>query len=802
GRRLAGGRTVKWVKLAIVRQALRNRWGAANLRKTVAKHAGDLLQMKGLSHRHPDLWGELLAADPSNWLAILQGRGIDPEHDDDAATDDDPVPEAVRRALPEMDTDGVYACLQEIPRYRTRTFDERIRRTRRALSKELVPLWKAVLRRSRPKLPLVVLDEAHHLKNPRTRLASLFGSWEAGEDAEEIAQGPLAHVFDRMLFLTATPFQLGHAELCSVLQRFEGIRWRSSFAPACGHQEFQRQLDELRSALDAAQQAAVGLDHAWGRLRRGDLVVGDAQYHDENSWWQAACSRPHRASSAGQQALRRYEATQERMQRAGELLRPWVIRHLKPRSLPDPWQDRPRRQVMAGRAIAGGADGGGGIEVAGAAVLPFLLAARATAQAPDARPVFAEGLASSYEAFLHTRRRNAGLAAALDEDDADIDAANFADAGGWYLDWLQHVIPRGDATVSASHPKMAATLERVVQAWREGEKVLVFCHYIATGRTLRQRISEAIADARRQMGAEKLGCPVEAVDEQLDRVGSRFDRDSPVQRACNAEARQLIGAYGPLRQYRDELVKVVRRYFRTPSLLLRFFPLGDTPYDEASVRKALDTADASGQTLRSLLAAFCAFLVDRCGKEDRRRYIKAVSRLQTGTHFGRDVEATFAAEELDEAGGSLLMPNVRLVNGSTRRDTRQRLMLAFNTPFFPEVLVASSVMAEGVDLHFNCRYVIHHDLCWNPSTLEQRTGRVDRVGAKAERCGRAIHVYLPYVAETQDEKMYRVVMDRQRWFQVVMGERYQVDARTTDKLAERIPLPTAAAEELAFKLEA
>ena len=44
---------------------------------------------------------------------------------------------------------------------------------------------------------------------------------------------------------------------------------------------------------------------------------------------------------------------------------------------------------------------------------------------------------------------------------------------------------------------------------------------------------------------------------------------------------------------------------------------------------------------------------------------------------------------------------------------------------------------------------------WNPSTLEQRTGRIDRIGAKVERCGRPVHVYLPYVAETQDEKMYR-----------------------------------------------
>ena len=128
-------------------------------------------------------------------------------------------------------------------------------------------------------------------------------------------------------------------------------------------------------------------------------------------------------------------------------------------------------------------------------------------------------------------------------------------------------------------------------------------------------------------------------------------------------------------------------------------------------------------------------------------------------------------------------------------------MLAFNTPFYPEVLVASSVMAEGVDLHLNCRYVIHHDLCWNPSTLEQRNGRVDRVGAKAENCGKPIYVYLPYISETQDEKMYRVVMDRERWFSVVMGEKFDTSVRATDKLASRVPLPETLARQLAFRLE-
>ena len=34
-----------------------------------------------------------------------------------------------------------------------------------------------------------------------------------------------------------------------------------------------------------------------------------------------------------------------------------------------------------------------------------------------------------------------------------------------------------------------------------------------------------------------------------------------------------------------------------------------------------------------------------------------------------------------------------------------------------------------------------------------------------------------------------MVWDRERWFSVVMGEKYQTDERTTDKLAERVPFP-------------
>jgi superfamily II DNA or RNA helicase len=48
-----------------------------------------------------------------------------------------------------------------------------------------------------------------------------------------------------------------------------------------------------------------------------------------------------------------------------------------------------------------------------------------------------------------------------------------------------------------------------------------------------------------------------------------------------------------------------------------------------------------------------------------------------------------------------------------------------------DVLLATDAAAEGLNLHHHCRVVIHYELPWNPARLEQRAGRVDRLGQDA-----------------------------------------------------------------------
>ena len=182
----------------------------------------------------------------------------------------------------------------------------------------------------------------------------------------------------------------------------------------------------------------------------------------------------------------------------------------------------------------------------------------------------------------------------------------------------------------------------------------------------------------------------------------------------------------------------------------------------------------------NLLARWTEFVARMAAMTSDER-TKTLARLQ-GEHT--------SSEDDETTGGSrgASLAQVRRAYGGTRREDRERLISVFNTPFAPDILVASSVMGEGIDLHQECRHVIHHDLDWNPSKLEQRTGRLDRIGALAERQKKNIEVYEPYLAGTHDEKMFRVVKDRAGWFDIVMGRAVGTDEHAMDVEESRIPL--------------
>jgi hypothetical protein len=763
-----------WTKLAILRIALQSS-KLRTQKEAFPKFAAEILQRKG-KYDKPELFQKLLSAKPRRWKEIIEkvcGEKLE----------DDPVPEAIDKVLAKhkVPLTELRDSLLKLPLRRNSNINERIVSIRQKLNSALQVIWRQALVEARIRSPLLILDEAHHLKNPATRLASLFVEPEAKEDAGLLG-GELDGAFERMLFLTATPFQLGHNELLNVLDRFRGIRWDKRTISIV-KEEFTGKQKRLEQALNEAYTASFFLDSQWKKITEEDLYV-DGERLEAEMWWERVIANGQAIPEKTQVVLSAYRKAEEKMAGGEVLLWPWVIRHRRSRQLPE--SDVMRRRELVGAGIETDSDSAvEGIAIQDRALLPFLLAARSQTilariarQDPrkiNTRATFAEGLASCYEAFLQTRQSDSAEGVTILDEDPDSNVELFSAHTGlqWYLESLHGALPRRAAY--AEHPKIRATVKKVLELWEQGEKVVVFCHFRATGKALSDHLSAALDRHFHDQVAHRLGCSRGDASQRLVNIRKGFQDD---ERAIYSELQDLLGelfAEFPEAESKEQIGQVIRRFVGTRSFLARYYPFEVQRQGEA-FRQAVENKDGSGLSLRDRLRSFIEFSVRHCQKSERDEYLEALGTMNT-----------------DQA--------VRLVNGGTKNEDRRKVLLAFNSPFSPEVLIASSVLAEGVDLHLNCRYVIHHDLCWNPSTLEQRTGRVDRISAKAEKVKQPIHIYLPYLAATQDEKMYRVVRDRERWFQVLMGEDYRIDEASTDSIEKRIPLPEKAARDLAFNLE-
>ncbi|MCA9759363.1 MAG: DEAD/DEAH box helicase family protein, partial [Candidatus Eisenbacteria bacterium] len=129
-----------------------------------------------------------------------------------------------------------------------------------------------------------------------------------------------------------------------------------------------------------------------------------------------------------------------------------------------------------------------------------------------------------------------------------------------------------------------------------------------------------------------------------------------------------------------------------------------------------------------------------------------------------------------------------------------RVVRQFRMPGFPLVLATTDVLQEGEDLHTFCRRVIHYGIAWTPSAMEQRTGRVDRIGSLVQRAldGRddpadgeeLIQVYYPHLVDTVEVLQVRKVLERLNQFlrlihQTKVGETPQESRISIDQEALR-----------------
>ena len=762
------------------------------------------------------------------------------------------------------------------------------RQKRASFWEDLREVCRAAVGQTVPhRIPLVIVDEIHNWKNHPA-------SWRR-------FQHMLGLRIDRLLGLSATPFQLGPHELVQVLNLRTCLLLpeREAF--------LTERVNALGADLQAAQAAGESLRESWAEVDVRDVN------ELERAWISNAANRspdslPPRLRNAFSALLN----VREVHSRLGRNLRPFMLRHRRDSSHRAWWVGRHadltwRRPGVSQNTLASQP----GLDVSGDAELVHYLMMRAVQEQKDGRGLTSLGadLGGSYAFFRHAELRR--MLPGRNED------------AKRYLGLVEHAVSGN----THEHPKVAVTAERAFEAWRKSDKTLIFCFNVATVGSVQAAVNSRISAHTTDVLTAAFGCTEEQLDTRLKnlqrrlynyrqavfllfqdhpfagpngklprrlaigkrdirRIAERLARGGPPRDRSRFDRRRVLAAteqvllsrwmgsaggrdwvenvLTPLQLKetnwasiqvvsgsdwylrRRELIEGILRDAEVEALPededMDFADHQSRPVDIVAWKRVLDgragqatlgpyLAGSSNEvpslltryhsaelaklpaSLRALAArmlrrmvrspGFLArFILNDSGTDTRVDDERADDdwtslvhkRYDSAPPSGESARARFDAylETLRKAVGleeqvcayeeaSRNREVVARVTGSVPSYERDRLFMGFNSPLVPEVLIVTTVGQEGIDLHRECRHVIHHDLPWNPATLEQRTGRVDRIGSKTERlrgnknrhC--SLDIAVPYIAGTYDEHRFRVVNGRAHIFDVTMGGKYTVD---------------------------
>jgi len=98
---------------------------------------------------------------------------------------------------------------------------------------------------------------------------------------------------------------------------------------------------------------------------------------------------------------------------------------------------------------------------------------------------------------------------------------------------------------------------------------------------------------------------------------------------------------------------------------------------------------------------------------------------------------------------------VATIHGGIKQEDRQTIQYDFNQNPTVQVLVANDAAGEGINLHESCHLMINYDLPWNPNRLEQRFGRIHRIG-QTEIC----HLWNLVAVDTREGKVFQRVLGK------------------------------------------
>jgi len=122
--------------------------------------------------------------------------------------------------------------------------------------------------------------------------------------------------------------------------------------------------------------------------------------------------------------------------------------------------------------------------------------------------------------------------------------------------------------------------------------------------------------------------------------------------------------------------------------------------------------------------------------------------------------------------------SVTIIHGGVPNEERWEELERFRDPHGPRIMLSSEVGSEGIDLQF-CRVMINYDLPWNPMRVEQRIGRIDRIGQKAKK----LSIVNFKIKGTIEERLYERLHKKLNMFRNSLGDLEAVVGKIVKELS-------------------
>ena len=206
-------------------------------------------------------------------------------------------------------------------------------------------------------------------------------------------------------------------------------------------------------------------------------------------------------------------------------------------------------------------------------------------------------------------------------------------------------------------------------------------------------------------------------------------------------------------------------------------PSGETSADDQPPPWAPELALSSIERERQLLSALAHSARRAAARESK---VSALARLLRRTRESVLVFTEYR-DTLSHVARAIRRPAIVLHGGLTREDRRAAVDAFTRAP--GQVLLATDAAGEGLNLHATCRLVVNMELPWNPMRLEQRIGRVDRLGQR-----RRVHAVHLIARGTREMALLSRLRDRVSRARAAIGAPDPIGADEERAAAETVVL--------------